>query len=190
MGMIWQECCELHDGEKGKVAHVGRKSPCMVTGWHLRGWWQQLCGRTPGDTARQQASCITLWAVGWGKQHSPLLNIYWITSRCCVQLWASCCGNGSWSKFSRGQQPAEPGFAQWPMVGGQKTGGINCNKRGSDWLEGKTWWWWEESGSGAAVSALCPQRLSRPGQTKPTATLVSPCSRLKSTRGPFHPELP
>lgn len=31
----------------------------------------------------------------------------------------------------------EPGFAQWPMVGRQKTPGINYNKRGSDWLEGK-----------------------------------------------------
>lgn len=119
--------------------------------------------------------------------------------RCCVQLWAPCCGNGSWSKFSRGQQPAEvsrmePGFAQWPMVGGQKTPGINCNKRGSDWLEGKTCLWWEESGSGAAAQRgrLCTLSSeafkARPDKTH--SNLVSPCSGLKSTRGPFHPELP
>lgn len=119
--------------------------------------------------------------------------------RCCVQLWAPCCGNGSWSKFSRGQQPAEvskmePGFAQWPMVGGQKTPGINCNKRGSDGLEGKTCLWWEESGSGAAAQrgrlcTLSSQAFkARPDKTH--SNLVSPCSGLKSTRGPFHPELP
>lgn len=195
--MLWQECCEL-PWQKRLVACAGRRSFCNWgaggSGFVLELWRYCQAG------SQQPPGCITLWAVDltFSNQHSPLLNTYCFMWRSCVQLWASCCGNGSWSKFSRGQQPAEvskvePGFAQWSMVGRQKTPDINCKKRGSGWTEGEICSWWGESGNGAAAQRrrLCTlsSEAFKARADKTHSNLVSPCSEPKETRGPFHPEL-
>lgn len=124
-----------------------------------------------GSTARQEGSslsCELLMEEGNTVPYSAL------TSRCCVQLWASCSGNGNWSKFSRGQRPAElsrmePGFAQWSMVGRQKTPGINLqeerfrlDRRKDTFMVGTVRQW---SCCPEREAVHCTQRLARPDKT-------------------------
>lgn len=181
----------FHDRKKGKGTDVcaGRKSPCMVMGAGGSTFVLELW-----RCSRQEASSL-LAVSPWE------LLIEESSTLPCSALTASqggavsSCGNGTWS---RGQQPdevskMEPGFAQWSMVGRQKTPDINCKERGSCWTEGKMCSWWEESGNGAAAQGRLCTLSSEAFKVRPDKThsnLVSPCSELKSTRGPFHPELP
>lgn len=46
-----------HEEKKAKLCVWEGRAPGRDTSWELTGWWEQLCGRDPGGTGRQQAGC-------------------------------------------------------------------------------------------------------------------------------------
>lgn len=162
--MIWQERCELPRWKKGTVACAGRKSPCRVLGWQLRGWWQQLCsGALQVLPGRKPAASWLCHPVSCWLRKATLSPAQHLMDHIEV-LWASCCGNGKWGKFSRGQQPAEV----CTVVHGGKAKDTRHKVQEERFrLDRRKD---QEQLLRVGGCALCPQRLSRPGHTKPTAT--------------------
>lgn len=171
----------FHDGKKAQLLVQEGRAPAGFWGgdWGAGGSsFVVELWRCCQAGSQQPSGSITLWGVGWGKQHTALLSTYWITLRCCVQLWASCSGNGNWSKFRVSSQLR---FARWsqalhsdPWWEGKRCqvqtarGELQAGQKERCIHGGKSQA--VEQLPGERGFALCPQRFSRPGHTKPTTT--------------------